>query len=34
MRVMNEAPDSSVSEEIAYIFRNYNIDYKVWDEIT
>ena len=26
VRVMKEAPDSSVSEEIADIFRNYNID--------
>ena len=27
VRVMKEAPDSSVSEEIADIFRNYNIHY-------
>ena len=26
VRVMKEAPDSSVSEEIADIFRNYNTD--------
>ena len=26
VRVMKEAPDSSVSEEIADIFGNYNID--------
>ena len=32
VRVMKEAPDSSVSEEIADIFRNYNIDYNsfIW----
>ena len=27
VRVMKEAPGPSVSEEIADIFRNYNIDY-------
>ena len=26
VRVMKEAPDASVSEKIAAIFRNYNID--------
>ena len=33
VRVMKEAPGPSVSEEIADIFTNYNID-KVWDDIT
>ena len=28
VRVMKEAPGPSVSEEIADIFRNYNIDYQ------
>ena len=31
VRVMKEAPDSSVSEEIADIFRNYDIDiFAIW----
>ena len=34
VRVTKEAPGPSVSEEIADIFINYDIDYKVWDEIT
>ena len=29
VRVMKEAPDSSVSEEIADIFHNYYIDRKI-----
>ena len=29
VRVMKEAPDPSVSEEIVDIFRNYNIDNKL-----
>ena len=29
---MKEAPDSSVSEEIADIFRNYNIDMQQYTE--
>ena len=34
VRVMKEAPDSSVSEEIADIIRNYNINDIYTDLIT
>ena len=32
--IVQWAPKTFVSEEIADIFRNYNIDYIVWDDIT
>ena len=32
--VIKEAPDSSVSEEIAYIFRNFNIDNQIRQKVT
>ena len=32
--IVQWAPETSVSEEIADIFRNYDIDYTLWDEIT
>ena len=32
--IVQWTPETSVSEEIADIFRNYNIDALMWDEIT
>ena len=32
--IVQWAPETSVPEEISDIFRNYNIDYTLWDEIT